>query len=369
MCQSGDFDVAGITSRALVNYQDTNTGGYLSLQSSAAQNYLVKVQTDIAPGWTLTAFANFNGLFQQLEDNAGATAAQLIAYRQGFALQKTNPNAGTYAPYNHVHKKTDMDYLRLQGDLGNGIKIDNQAYTYAYVNKTLSTTSVMQTAADIAAGITEGNGTIVNGVKFPNNVPGYTKQNAYRNWGDIFRMSDDFDFGWLTGQVRAGVWWETSRSQRARSDFDATQCFSSIVGCDPWHTSFYADSRLFNSTSKPSTVVATPTSRPFGNGFFEYEDDAEHHQAYGDVAEDLARLGRAAAVTLRLGLTAEDDRGDAEQTAAEDAEDAADQRPSALVAVRSRGGTAVGRSAVQRLRRRRCVVAHGRSLLSTATTR
>ncbi|HWY65011.1 MAG TPA: TonB-dependent receptor [Rhizomicrobium sp.] len=265
--QSGDFDVAGITSRALVNYQDTNTGGYLSLQSSAAQNYLVKVQTDIAPGWTLTAFANFNGLFQQLEDNAGATAAQLVAFGKDFALQKTNPNAGTYAPYNHVHKKTDMDYLRLQGDLGNGIKIDNQAYTYAYVNKTLSTTSVMQTAADITAGITEGNGTIVNGVKFPNDVPGYTKQNAYRNWGDIFRMSDDFDFGWLTGQVRAGVWWESSRSQRARTDFDATQCFSSIVGCDPWHSQFYADSRLF-------TGQKTPTSGqlPGSANFYEYQE-------------------------------------------------------------------------------------------------
>ena len=45
-------------------------------------------------------------------------------------------------------------------------------------------------------------------MKFPNDVPGYTKQNAYRVWGNIFRASDDFDFGWLTGQVRAGVWWE-----------------------------------------------------------------------------------------------------------------------------------------------------------------
>ena len=127
--QSGDFSVAGINNRVMVNYADTNTGGYLSYQSSAAQNYLIKTQTEIAQGWTLTAFANFNGLFQQLEDNAGATAAQIVAYGKEFALQKNNPNAGTYAPYNHVHKKADMDYLRLQGDLGNGIKIDEQFYT------------------------------------------------------------------------------------------------------------------------------------------------------------------------------------------------------------------------------------------------
>jgi iron complex outermembrane receptor protein len=94
--QSGDFQVAGITNRVMVNYQDTNTGGYLSLQSSAAQNYLIKTQTELAPGWTLTAFATFNGLFQQLEDNSGATAAQLVAFGKDYALQNTNRAARSY---------------------------------------------------------------------------------------------------------------------------------------------------------------------------------------------------------------------------------------------------------------------------------
>jgi iron complex outermembrane recepter protein len=294
--QSGDFNVLGLNNRAMFNFQDTNTGGYLTYQSSAAQNYLVKTQTDIAPGWTLTAFANYNGLFQQLEDNAGATPAQLVAYGKNYALQENNPNAGTYAPYNHVHKKTDLDYLRLQGDLGNGIKIDNTFYTYAYVNKTLSTTSVMQTAADIANGVTEGNcaagsagcvpgksatfGTFVGGVNFPSDVPGYTKQNAYRNWGNIFRASDDFDFGWLTGQVRAGAWWEHSSSQRARSDFDATQCFSSIVGCDPWHDHFFADSRLLTGQKTPGSGQI-----PGNPNYYEYYEHSgwDQYQPFVEV--------------------------------------------------------------------------------------
>ena len=254
--QTGDLDVGGFNNRVMVNFQDTNTGGYLTYQASAAQNYLVKTQTDIAPGWTLTAFANFNGLFQTLEDNSGATAAQIITYGKDYALQTNNPKAGTYAAFNHVHKKTDLDYLRLQGDIGDGFAIDNTAYTYAYVNKTLSTTSIQQTNADIAAGITEGNGTIVNGKKFPNDVPGYTKQNAYRVWGNILRGSKDFDLGWLKGQVRAGVWWESSVSQRSRSDFDATQCFSS-ANCNPWHDNSFADSRL----------VASNKAAPFGGGY------------------------------------------------------------------------------------------------------
>jgi iron complex outermembrane receptor protein len=267
--QTGDFGLAGFNNRLLLNYQDTNTGGYLTHNSSAAQNYTVKLQTELAPGWTATLFGSYNGLFQQLEDNAGATAAQITTFGKNYALQIDNPKAGTYAPYNHVHKKTDLDYLRLQGDLGNGFTIDNTSYTYAYTNKTLSTLDVLQNAADITKGITETNGTIVGGVKFPNNVPGYTKQNAYRVWGNVFRGSKDFDFGWLTGQVRAGVWWESSVSQRARSDFDATQCFSQTsVGCHPFNGPQFPD----------ASNVAGGKSAAFGGGFFEYQEHSGWNQ-------------------------------------------------------------------------------------------
>ncbi len=277
--QTGDMDVNGMTARTLLNFQDTNSAGFLSLQSTSHQNMLVKTSIQLSPDWTLTAFANYNGLFQNLEDNAGETAAQVDIYGKRFALQNTNPKAGTYAPYNHVHKKTDMDYLRLQGDLGNGLSIDNMAYTYAYVNKTLSTTSVAQTGVDIVAGITEGNGTIVNGVPFKNDVPGYTKQNAYRMWGDIFRAAEDFDFGWLTGQLRAGVWWEVSASQRRRYDFDATQCFAS-ANCNPWHDQTFADSRL----------LAGKTSAPFNGGFYEYEEHSGWNQYQPYVELELRPL-------------------------------------------------------------------------------
>jgi iron complex outermembrane receptor protein len=267
--QTGDFGVAGINNRLLLNFQDTNTDGYLTANSSAAQNYTVKYQADLAPGWTATVFGSYNGLFQQLEDNEGATAAQIVAYGKDYSLQLDNPKAGTYAPYNHVHKKTDLDYLRLQGDLGNGIQIDNTAYTYAYTNKTISTLSTLQTAADITKGITETNGTIVGGVKFPNDIPGYTKQNAYRVWGNVFRVSDDFDFGWLKGQVRSGVWWESSVSQRARSDFDATQCYGqTAVACNPFKGVQFPD----------SSNVAAGKSAPFGGGFFEYQEHSGWNQ-------------------------------------------------------------------------------------------
>ena len=223
--QSGDFSAAGMNTRVLTNINFVGSSGYLTGQNTSRQNILLKAQSDLGGGWTLTLFGNYNGLFQHVNDNNGATAAQIKAYGESFALQTTNPNLATYQAYSSQNKKTDMDYIRLEGDVFGSLHVDNQAYTYAYVNKTISSTNIEQTAADIAANITEGLGTIVGGKAFKNDVPGYTKQNAYRVWGDMFRLSQDYDFGWLTGQVRAGIWWESQATQRSRFDYDLTQCF------------------------------------------------------------------------------------------------------------------------------------------------
>ena len=263
--QSGDFTLGGTNTRALLNFQDTNSEGYLTFQTTAHQNALVKVQNEFAPGWTVTVFANYNGLFQHLNDNNGATAAQINAFGKRFALQNTNPNLGTYQAYNYISKKTDMDYVRLEGDLA-GFTLDDTAYTYAYVNKTVTATNIQQTAADIANNVTQGLGTIVGGVKNAKDVPGYTKKNAYRVWGNILRLSRDYDFGWISGQLRTGVWWEDAATQRARFDFDIQKC--AAAGCNPYHSQAFAD----------STLVAKTKSAPFDGGFAEYNEHSSWDQ-------------------------------------------------------------------------------------------
>ncbi len=275
--QTGDFDIGHANTRALFSLQGTNSDGYLTLQTTAHQNVLVKVQNEFAPGWTVTVFANYNGLFQHLNDNNGATAAQITAFGKNFALQNANPNLATYQDYNFISKKTDLDYVRLEGDLG-GFHLDDTAYTYAYVNKTVTATNIQQTAADIINGVTEGSGTIVGGVKFAKDVPGYTKKNAYRVWGNILRLSRDFDFGWLTGQLRTGLWWENAATQRARFDIDVQKCVT--AGCDPWHSQTFAD----------STLVSKTKSAAFDGGFFEYNEHSAWSQYQPFVEVELHPL-------------------------------------------------------------------------------
>ena len=230
--QTGTFNAFGPT-RMMVNYQDTFGNGYLTLQDTRHDNELIKIEHDLPQGWTLTFFANRNGLHQHVNDNNGADPAQIVTFGKQFALQNTNPALATYQAYNPETKNTDMDYVRLQGTTYNDIQIDNEFYTYAYINETITTSNVGQTLADITAGKTEGLGTTVGGKKFANDIPGYTKLNAYRVWGNIFRAAKDYAVGSVEGQVRVGLWWEGAATQRGRLYFDITQCFA--AGCDPWH--------------------------------------------------------------------------------------------------------------------------------------
>jgi iron complex outermembrane receptor protein len=245
--QTGNFSVAGMNSRVLVNFQDTGSGGYLTLQDTHHDNELVKVETDIAPNWTLTLFANRNWLGQTVNDSNGATPAQITSYGKRFALQSTNPNLPTYAAYNPERKLTDMDYIRLRGDISDNIHLDDQAYTYAYINKTVTTTNITQTLANITGGTFQSPGTKVNGVSYPTDIPGYTKKNAYRVWGNIFRLAFDYDFGAISGEVRTGFWSEWAATQRERFYFDVTLCNQ----CDAFgveKSGLYADQKTSSGT-------------------------------------------------------------------------------------------------------------------------
>jgi iron complex outermembrane receptor protein len=284
--QSGDFSAAGINTRVLTNIEVLGSSGYLTDQNTSRQNVLLKTQSDLGNGWTLTLFGNYNGLFQHVNDNNGITAAQIDAFGENYALQNTNTKLANYQSYSSQNKKTDMDYVRLEGNIFGSLHVDNQAYTYAYVNKTISATDIEQTAADIAAGVTEGLGTTVVGKKFSSDVPGYTKQNAYRVMGDMFRLSQDYDFGWLTGQVRAGIWWEYAATQRSRFDYDLTQCIAN--GCDPWRNGqAYADSSLVAKTK--SAFYTFPTSAAY-SGYAEYVEHSNWDQYEPYIEVDIKPL-------------------------------------------------------------------------------
>jgi iron complex outermembrane receptor protein len=232
--QSGDLEAFGTTTRVMVNLQGLESNGALSDQDVSTYNALLKVQTQIGDNWTFTGFTDYSYLREHLDDNNGLTPAQVAAYGKDFALQNTNPLLPTYYAYNYTTKGTDLDYFRIQGDIVDGVKLDNTNYTYAYYNHTFSPNSQLQTSSQILADTSANNGTVtlLNGTKIPNQQTAYDKVNRYRVYGDILRFSEDYDFGWLSGQVREGAWFETQNTHRYRFYFDANLCNSE--GINPY---------------------------------------------------------------------------------------------------------------------------------------
>lgn len=225
--QSGEWDTGSVgTIRAMTNLQYMHSMGALSDQDLFTNNELVKIQDQLNSKWTVTLFGDSSFLKENLDDNNGTTPAQNYAYGKDFALQNTNPTLPTYTPYNYTSKHTDMEYARVDGELFGGIKLENTDYTYAYWNHTFSPNCETQTLAQIQADTSCDNNPVKldNGTTDATGLLAYSKQNAYRVYGDILRLSEDYDFGWIDGQVRGGVWWETQATHRFKYYFDAVAC-------------------------------------------------------------------------------------------------------------------------------------------------
>ena len=245
------------------DFMEYKTRGYLTNSPSDGQNQFVKGILPINDKWSITGlFTRNEDEYNQGDASANATVAQTELYGKRFALQNSDPTVGTYEAYNYTRKQTDFEYLRLNGDLGHGLNMDNTVYSYFYSNHTLSAnsnaditfgspgyapsvvnvfpnnnpgaTAIVYPApgsgyAKVAPGGTNVSGTVIpitvtkGGVSTTTQtlvqtygVPGYTKRNEYRVIGDILKFYQDTPWGKLT----VGAEYEQARTQRERYDYD-----------------------------------------------------------------------------------------------------------------------------------------------------
>ncbi|CAN5673240.1 TonB-dependent siderophore receptor [soil metagenome] len=205
--------------KALFNFQELKTDGALSYVGATAYNQLVRAVVPLTGSWKLTLLATWNQTKVYTSDNAGATLTQVALYGKNYALNN-DPKTPNYYKYNEVNKHTYFNYARLTGDLTPSLKLENTLYSYYYKNDTESALDVTLSPADIAAAkglqitYTPGGKPTVNG-----HIPGYTKLNVYKIYGDILHL--DQDLSW--GTIKAGLWWERADTgPRARYDYDAT---------------------------------------------------------------------------------------------------------------------------------------------------
>jgi iron complex outermembrane receptor protein len=209
-------DIAALNnSHLLVGLSYLRTDGYLTYSSAYGLNPMARAVIPLSGSWQLTLFTTINHTHVFQDDNNGATLAQVALYGKNFALTG-NLGDNTYDVINQVNKHTDFEYIRLSGDITPKTQFEDTGYTYYYDNQTVSPQDVT-CFPNCTANVTHPDPNNI-AVTTPGHIPGYTKLNHYRVYGDILRINQDLGFG----TVKAGVWVEHSDTHRSRIDYDLT---------------------------------------------------------------------------------------------------------------------------------------------------
>lgn len=218
LAQSGAIDALGGT-EIVVSGQHVKSDGARTYSPFTSNNVFGKAMIPIGSAAKLTIVATYNENDFNQPDNDGATLSQIAQYGKYFSLNN-DPTSQTYYKYNHTHKTTDFELVKFEAEIAPGSTFENRAYTYSYDNETLSGSDVTlfgtATAAQIAAANVVTVSPAVGATKAvtASGIPGYTKTNKYRMFGDIAKTRLDFGFGALT----VGAWIEWSNTYRQQRD-------------------------------------------------------------------------------------------------------------------------------------------------------
>lgn len=291
------------------------TDGALTNSKAWFGNGFVKIEKPLGDNAKLSFLSSYNQDLYAQSDNNGVTCAPLVTagvrnanpidgsacvagtqvalYGKTFGLVDVTKAqfAGTPFPnarydFNWTNKTTDFEILRLQLNVNDNISFDNKIYTYFYKNFTVSTQTSTVACALTPTASTCRSTLSVGGVLSVRNgdLPGYTKVNQYRNWGDIAQLTVNTTFG--TGKV--GIWYESSTSHRYRYSYDLSA--ASAAGAFGYGQFDFAAMRNFydfnRNTNTATNVQLNGSPVPTYIAYDEYTG-WEQVQGFGEFAFKL----------------------------------------------------------------------------------
>ncbi len=213
VAQSGAIKQLG-GAEIMLSAQHIKSDGARSYSPFSSTNVFGKIMIPIGPDAKLTILGTYNENSFNQPDKDGVTLSQSALYGKYFSLNN-DPTSQSYYGYNYTHKTTDFEVVKFEANIAPNSVFENRAYTYSYDNETLSGNDVTLYATADAATIAKANVvTLSPGATAVAGVPGYTKTNKYRVYGDIAKARVDFGFGTIT----AGAWIEWSHTYRQQRD-------------------------------------------------------------------------------------------------------------------------------------------------------
>lgn len=264
--QSGAIDKLGGT-EIMLSGQHIGSDGARSYSPFHSNNIFGKILIPISPDVKLTLLGTYNENSFNQPDKDGVTAGQQALYGKNFSLNN-DPNSQSYYGYNYTHKTTDFEIVKLEADLSPTATFENRAYTYSYDNETVSGNDVTLFAAATptsAVNIAAANTVTLtpDGAK-TFGIPGYTKSNKYRMWGDIAKTKVQLtDFATVT----VGAWIEHGDTYRQQRDVN-------LVTLAP----NYIEKAVSNPVTNPVTKAATPADIKF-----DQNSETNHSELFAEL--------------------------------------------------------------------------------------
>ncbi|HUO12966.1 MAG TPA: TonB-dependent receptor plug domain-containing protein, partial [Caulobacteraceae bacterium] len=178
--------------KLLLNFDERSSDGELSDAGGHQYNALAKLIVPIGDKASLTLFGNAEYNVFNFEDSSGPgeTWAQVEALGKNFSMND-NPLSEHYTGYNFELKRTDFYYADFKDALTSSFNLEDQAYTYHYSNKTLSSNDLTGFTGPDENGTPAVNGAAaVSNTSAPyvagpdTDIGGYNKLNEYRVFGD-----------------------------------------------------------------------------------------------------------------------------------------------------------------------------------------
>ncbi|WP_267380485.1 MULTISPECIES: TonB-dependent receptor [unclassified Sphingomonas] len=275
LVQTGAIDALGGT-EMVFSGQHIHSNGARTYSPFNSNNVFGKIVIPVGPSARLTILGTYNENTFNQPDNDGVTLGQAALYGKYFSLNN-DPNTQDYYGYNHTHKTTDFELVKFEAELAPHSVFENRAYTYSYDNETLSgndvtifgtafpTATGQATAAQVAAAVTAANVVTISPAAGATKavtgagVPGYTKTNKYRVFGDIAKTRIDFGFGAIT----AGAWLEFSNTYRQQRDVN-------LVNMAPNY--------IEKAVTNPATGAVTPQ-----NVKFDQKSETNHTEEFVEL--------------------------------------------------------------------------------------
>ncbi len=229
--QSGNIKALG-DMQVLLDLTREESNGALSGVSTERRNLFLKVAKPIGDSTVLTLVVNLDNA--DTKTPYGTTLANINALGRDFSLN-SDPTSQTFNGYNRDNYTTDFEYLAVTSDLGAGWDLDNRVYTTAYDQRDRHGLDPGGTAPNLS-------GTIdLNGVEtnIEDDVPGFSTQYDFRNWGDVLRLVRHFD----VGDLRLGVWAEREgfTTNTVNIDFSRDAMpYSSSPGVSPYMAQYFS---------------------------------------------------------------------------------------------------------------------------------